>query len=172
MACARGVAGVIAETFETAVRWGALPALYEGVQAAVQEAIAACSGQGFVTCRTTHAYTGMYGLPAWHGRRLPWPVVHGSLTGVGPRTLVCRTRAADGCAPYFTVVAVPKGSSAMDMLEVRGTHGKQWHAAYTARIRVTTQRGSGLPHQQHAATHQPERCEPRAIGHLTHWCSC
>ena len=48
--------GVIAETFETACTWAALPGLHAAVVTSVEAALAAVCGAGTVTCRTTHAY--------------------------------------------------------------------------------------------------------------------
>lgn len=47
---------VIADTFETAVRWSALPDFYQRVRAATMEAVTEVGGSGGVTCRVTHAY--------------------------------------------------------------------------------------------------------------------
>jgi alkyldihydroxyacetonephosphate synthase len=49
--------GVMVETFETAVTWDRFSELHQGVTAAVNAALAGeGAGQGFVTCRLTHAY--------------------------------------------------------------------------------------------------------------------
>ena len=46
-------AGVLAETFETAITWERFAALVEGVREGVREAL---GDQGVVTCRLTHVY--------------------------------------------------------------------------------------------------------------------
>jgi alkyldihydroxyacetonephosphate synthase len=46
-------AGILAETFETAITWDRFAELVEGVQERLREALA---GQGAVTCRLTHVY--------------------------------------------------------------------------------------------------------------------
>jgi alkyldihydroxyacetonephosphate synthase len=48
--------GVLVETFETAVTWDRLPALVDGVTAAVEDALRRVCGGGRVTCRLTHVY--------------------------------------------------------------------------------------------------------------------
>ena len=51
------VAGVLTETFETAVTWDRLPPFVEEVRARAERAVREVSGgQGTVTCRLTHAY--------------------------------------------------------------------------------------------------------------------
>lgn len=47
---------VIADTFETAVPWSAVPAFYHDVRRATLDAVTAVCGSGGVTCRVTHAY--------------------------------------------------------------------------------------------------------------------
>lgn len=47
---------VIADTFETAVPWSALPDFYHEVRGATLDAMIETCGAGGVTCRTTHAY--------------------------------------------------------------------------------------------------------------------
>jgi len=50
-------AGVLSETFETAITWERLPAFHERVSAAAQEAVhEACGDGGKVFCRFTHVY--------------------------------------------------------------------------------------------------------------------
>ena len=46
-------AGILAETFETAITWDRFDALVEGVREGVREAL---GGHGVVTCRLTHVY--------------------------------------------------------------------------------------------------------------------
>jgi alkyldihydroxyacetonephosphate synthase len=46
-------AGVLAETFETAITWDRFAALVDGVREGVREAL---RGQGVVSCRLTHVY--------------------------------------------------------------------------------------------------------------------
>jgi alkyldihydroxyacetonephosphate synthase len=46
-------AGILAETFETAITWDRFAALVDGVRVRVREAL---DGQGAVTCRLTHVY--------------------------------------------------------------------------------------------------------------------
>ena len=46
-------AGVLAETFETAITWDRFAELVDGVREGVREAL---SGEGVVTCRLTHVY--------------------------------------------------------------------------------------------------------------------
>jgi alkyldihydroxyacetonephosphate synthase len=46
-------AGILAETFETAITWERFAALVDGVRVRVREAL---DGQGAVTCRLTHVY--------------------------------------------------------------------------------------------------------------------
>lgn len=48
--------GVIADTFETACTWDRFDALYDGVVAAVTDAMQRVCGGGRVTCRFTHVY--------------------------------------------------------------------------------------------------------------------
>lgn len=47
---------VIADTFETAVPWSALPDFYRSVREATVSIVEKVCGGGMVTCRTTHAY--------------------------------------------------------------------------------------------------------------------
>ena len=46
-------AGILAETFETAITWDRFESLVDGVREGVREAL---GGQGVVTCRLTHVY--------------------------------------------------------------------------------------------------------------------
>lgn len=48
---------VLADTFETAVPWSAVPAFYHLVREATLSAVNEVAGTGGVTCRVTHAYT-------------------------------------------------------------------------------------------------------------------
>lgn len=47
---------VIADTFETAVPWSAVPEFYHSVRQATLDAVNEVGGAGGVTCRVTHAY--------------------------------------------------------------------------------------------------------------------
>ena len=47
---------VLADTFETAVPWSAVPAFYHQVREATMAAVKEVAGAGGVTCRVTHAY--------------------------------------------------------------------------------------------------------------------
>jgi alkyldihydroxyacetonephosphate synthase len=49
-------AGVLAETFETAITWERFPAFHERVTGAAREALAGPAGEGRVFCRFTHVY--------------------------------------------------------------------------------------------------------------------
>jgi alkyldihydroxyacetonephosphate synthase len=50
-------AGVLSETFETAITWDRFPAFHERVTAAAAEAVReACGSGGSVFCRFTHVY--------------------------------------------------------------------------------------------------------------------
>lgn len=49
--------GVISDTFETAVPWSRLPAVYKNVREATLKAVMQVCGSGMVSCRTTHAYS-------------------------------------------------------------------------------------------------------------------
>src|ERR1019366_7422244 len=50
-------AGILAETFETAITWERFPAFHEGVIAAAEQAVAEVCGEGGrVFCRFTHVY--------------------------------------------------------------------------------------------------------------------
>jgi alkyldihydroxyacetonephosphate synthase len=48
--------GVLVDTFETAVTWDQFPALHEAIQDNVTAAMEEACGQGFLSCRFTHAY--------------------------------------------------------------------------------------------------------------------
>jgi alkyldihydroxyacetonephosphate synthase len=49
-------AGIVSDTFETAITWDRFPAFHESVMAATGEAVEAVCGGGRVTCRFTHVY--------------------------------------------------------------------------------------------------------------------
>jgi alkyldihydroxyacetonephosphate synthase len=49
-------AGVLSETFETAITWDRFDGFVEAVRGAVQERVRELCGEGIVTCRVTHAY--------------------------------------------------------------------------------------------------------------------
>jgi alkyldihydroxyacetonephosphate synthase len=49
-------AGVVSDTFETAITWERLPQFVASVRAAAEAAVAEVCGAGRVTCRLTHAY--------------------------------------------------------------------------------------------------------------------
>jgi alkyldihydroxyacetonephosphate synthase len=49
-------AGVLGETFETAITWERFPAFHERVLGAAMEAVRAACGEGRVFCRFTHVY--------------------------------------------------------------------------------------------------------------------
>jgi alkyldihydroxyacetonephosphate synthase len=49
-------AGVVSETFETAVPWDRFPEFHAGVLRAAGEAVRKACGSGTVACRFTHAY--------------------------------------------------------------------------------------------------------------------
>jgi alkyldihydroxyacetonephosphate synthase len=49
-------AGILAETFETAVTWDRFPAFYASVMEATRRALDAVCGEGLLTCRFTHVY--------------------------------------------------------------------------------------------------------------------
>jgi alkyldihydroxyacetonephosphate synthase len=49
-------AGVVSDTFETAITWDRLPAFVASVREAAEEAVAEQCGAGRVTCRFTHVY--------------------------------------------------------------------------------------------------------------------
>ncbi|WP_276257613.1 FAD-binding oxidoreductase [Haloglomus litoreum] len=48
--------GVLVDTFETAVTWDQFPALHEAIRDNVTDAMEGACGQGFLSCRFTHAY--------------------------------------------------------------------------------------------------------------------
>jgi alkyldihydroxyacetonephosphate synthase len=52
--CAR--AGVVSETFETAIPWNRFAEFHDGVMAATRDAVQRICGSGTVSCRFTHAY--------------------------------------------------------------------------------------------------------------------
>lgn len=49
-------AGVVSETFETAIPWNQFAAFHDGVMHAVRDAVQRVCGAGTVSCRFTHAY--------------------------------------------------------------------------------------------------------------------
>jgi alkyldihydroxyacetonephosphate synthase len=49
-------AGVVSETFETAIPWNHFAELHDGVMRAVRDAVQRVCGAGTVSCRFTHAY--------------------------------------------------------------------------------------------------------------------
>ncbi|HEU4533886.1 MAG TPA: FAD-binding oxidoreductase [Polyangiaceae bacterium] len=48
--------GMLADTFETACTWDALPRVHEAITSAVRDALAREAGRGVLTCRFTHVY--------------------------------------------------------------------------------------------------------------------
>lgn len=51
-------AGILSETFETAITWDRFGAFVNGVREAAERAVGEVCGEGKVTCRLTHAYPG------------------------------------------------------------------------------------------------------------------
>jgi len=49
-------AGILSETFETAITWDRFGAFVAGVREAAERAVSSICGEGKVTCRLTHAY--------------------------------------------------------------------------------------------------------------------